>query len=149
MSRKFLTLKAIYYILLLKFTANFYILLIPCPQGWGIFDFKSNKMVTPSIEKIREVEKDCREKVNKAHLQAETIVENALKTKRELIAQAREETQKAMQELATRAEEDAQRESKKIAEKEREEIEKLREKVKGRFHRGVSRILHEIGIQLK
>lgn len=106
-------------------------------------------MVTPAIEKIRELEKDCREKVNQAHLQAEAIVQDALKRKRELIAQARGETQKAMEELDRRAEEDARRESNEILEKEREEIEKLKEKVKPRFHRALGRILNEIGIQLK
>lgn len=107
------------------------------------------KMVTPAIEKIREVERDCQEKVKQAHLQAEAIVQDSLKRKKELIARAREETQKAMEELATRAEEDARRESKKNAEREREEIEKLKEKVKPRFHKALSRVVHEIGIQLK
>ena len=106
-------------------------------------------MVTPAIEKIREVERDCREKVNQAHLQAEATVQDALKRKKELITKARGETQKAMEELDRRAEEDARRESKKIAEKEREEIEKLKEKVRPRFHRALGRILNEIGIQLK
>ncbi len=106
-------------------------------------------MVTPAIEKIREVERDCQEKVKQAHLQGETIVQDALKRKKELIAGAREETQKAMEELATRAEEDAQRESKKIAGREREEIEKLKEKVKPRFPRALGRVVQEMGIQLK
>ena len=106
-------------------------------------------MVTPAIEKIREVEKNCQQKIKQAHLQAEAVVQDALKRKKELIAQARKETQKAMKELATRAEEDARRQSKKIVEKEREEIDKLKEKVKPRFHRSLSRILREIGIQLK
>ena len=107
------------------------------------------KMVTPAIEKIREVERNCQQKVKQAHLQAEAVVQDALKRRKELIAQAREETQKAMKELATRAEEDARSQSKKIVEKEREEIDKLKEKVKPRLHRAVSRILQKIGIQLK
>ena len=106
-------------------------------------------MVTPAIEKIKKVEKDCRQRVNQAHLEAEAIVQDALKRKVELIAQAREETHKAMEELATRAEENARRESKKIAGKEIEEIEKLKGKVKPRFHKALKRILREIGIQLK
>ncbi len=106
-------------------------------------------MVTPAIKKIREMEKDCQKKVEQAHLQAEAIIQDALKRKIELIAQARKETQKTMEELATRAEEDARRESKKIADKEREEIKKLKEEVKPRFHKSLSRILQKMGIQLK
>ena len=106
-------------------------------------------MVTPAIKKIREMEKDCQKKVEQAHLQAEAIIQDALKRKIELIAQARKETQKTMEELAMRAEEDARRESKKIADKEREEIKKLKEEVKPRFHKSLSRILQKMGIQLK
>ena len=106
-------------------------------------------MVTPSIKKIREVEKDCQKKLEQAHLQAEAIIQDALNRKIELIVQARKETQKTMEELARQAEEDARRESKKIADKEREEIKKLKEKVKPRFHKSLSRILREMGIQLK
>ncbi len=106
-------------------------------------------MVTPAINKIKEVEKDCQKKLNEAHLQAEAMIQAALKRKIELIAQARKETQKRMEELAMSAEEDARRESKKISDKEREEINKLREKVKPRFHKSLSRILQEMGIQLK
>lgn len=106
-------------------------------------------MVTPAIEKIREVERECREKINQARLQAEAIVQDALKRKKELITKAREETQKAMEELAKRAEGDALRESNEILEKERKEIEKLKEKVKPRFHKAVDRILNELGVQLK
>lgn len=114
-----------------------------------LFNFKLNKMVTPSIKKIREVEKDCQEKLEQAHLQVEAIIQDALKRKIELIAQARKETQETMEELARRAEEDARRESKKIADKEKEEIKKLKEKVKPRFHKSLSRVLKELGIQLK
>ena len=106
-------------------------------------------MVTPAIKKIKEVEKDCQKKLNEAHLQAEAMIQGALKRKIELIAQARKETQKRMEELAMRAEEDARRESKKISDNEREEINKLRESVKPRFHKSLSRILQEMGIQLK
>ena len=95
------------------------------------------------------MEKDCQKKLNEAHLQAEAMIQGALKRKIELIAQARKETQKRMEELAMRAEEDARRESKKISDKEREEINKLRESVKPRFHKSLSRILQEMGIQLK
>lgn len=106
-------------------------------------------MVTPSIKKIREVEKDCQKKLEQAHLQAEAIIQDALNRKIELIAQARKETQKTMEELARQAEEDARGESKKIADKEKEKIKKLKEKVKPRFHKSLSRILREMGIQLK
>ncbi|MFB0527125.1 MAG: hypothetical protein ACETVO_06625 [bacterium] len=106
-------------------------------------------MVTPAIKKIREVEKDCQEKLRQARLRAETIIQDALKRKIELIAQARKETQKRMEQMAMRAEEDARRESKKIADREKEEIEKLKEKVKPRFPRSLSLILKEMGIQLK
>lgn len=106
-------------------------------------------MVTPAIKKIKEVEKDCQKKLNEAHLRAEVMIQGALKRKIELIAQARKDTQKRMEELAMRAEEDARRESKKISDKEREEINKLTEKVKPRFHKSLSRILQEMGIQLK
>lgn len=106
-------------------------------------------MVTPAIEKIKEVEKSCQKKIEQAHLQAEAMIQDALKRKIELIAQARKETQKKMEKLAMRAEEDAQRESKKISDREREEIKKLREKVKPRFHKSLSRILQKTGIQLK
>jgi len=106
-------------------------------------------MVTPAIKKIKEVEKDCQKKLNEAHLQAEAMIQAALKRKIELIAQARKETQKRMEELAMRAEDDARRESKKIADKEREEINKLRESVNPLFHKSLSRILQEMGIQLK
>jgi len=106
-------------------------------------------MVTPAIKKIKEVEKDCQKKLNEAHLRAETMIQDALQRKIELIAQARKETQKRMEELAKRSEEDARRESKKISDKEREEINKLRESVKPRFHKSLSRILKEMGIQLK
>jgi vacuolar-type H+-ATPase subunit H len=106
-------------------------------------------MVTPAIKKIKEVEKDCQQKLRQAHLQAEAIIQDTLKRKIELIAQARKETQKTMEELARRAEEDAQRESKKIADREREEINKLKEKVKPLFHKSLNRIFREMGIQLK
>jgi len=106
-------------------------------------------MVSPAIDKIKEVEKDCQQKIDQAHLEAEAVVQGALKKKRELIAEAREKTRKAMEELATRAEENARTETKKIAVKEREEIDELKEKVKPRLHRALSRILREIGIQLK
>ena len=106
-------------------------------------------MVTPAIKKIREVEKDCQKKLEQAHFQAEAIIQDALNRKIELIAQARKETQETMEELARRAEEDARRESKKIADKEKEKIKKLKEKVKPRFHKSLSRILKEMGIQLK
>ena len=106
-------------------------------------------MVTPAIKKIKEVEKDCQKELNEAHLRAEAMIQGALQRKTELIAQARKETQKRMEELAMRAEEDARKESKKISDKEREEINKLRESVKPRFHKSLSRILQEMGIQLK
>jgi vacuolar-type H+-ATPase subunit H len=106
-------------------------------------------MVTPSIKKIREVEKDCQKKLEQAHLQAEAIIQDALNRKIELIVQARKETQKTMEELARQAEEDARGESKKIADKEKEKIKKLKKKVKPRFHKSLSRILREMGIQLK
>ncbi len=106
-------------------------------------------MVRPAIEKIKEVEKDCQQKINQARLEAEAIVQGALKKKKELIAEAREKTSRAMEELATRAEENARMESKKINAREKEEIEELKEKLKPVLHRALSRILGEIGIQLK
>ena len=106
-------------------------------------------MVTPAIKKIKEVEKNCQKKLEQARLQTEAIIQDALKRKIELIAQARKETQKTMEELARRAEEDARGESKKIADKEKEKIKKLKEKVKPRFHKALSRVLKEMGIQLK
>ena len=106
-------------------------------------------MVTPTIKKIKEVEKNCQKKLEQARLQTEAIIQDALKRKIELITQARKETQKTMEELARQAEEDARRESKKIADKEREEIKKLKEKVNPRFHKSLSRVLKEMGIQLK
>lgn len=106
-------------------------------------------MVTPAIKKIKEVEKDCQKKLEQAHLQAEAIIQDALNRKIELITQARKETQKTMEKLAMQAEEDARGESKKIADKEKEKIKKLKEKVKPRFHKSLSRILKEMGIQLK
>jgi len=106
-------------------------------------------MVSPAIHRIKEVEKECQQKLNQAQLEAEAMVQDALKRKKELVAKAREDTRKAMEELATRAEEDARRESKKIAGKEREEIEKLKEKVRPRLQKALSLILREIGIQLK
>jgi len=121
----------------------------PYPQGWGIFDYERNRMVTPAIEKIREVERDCSEKIKQAQLQAEAIVQDALKKKKEMVFQAREETQKAMAELANRAGEDARKESQEIAEREREEIEKLRQKVGPRLPKALSRVLQQMGIRLK
>ncbi len=106
-------------------------------------------MVTLAIKKIREVEKDCQKKLEQAHLQTEAIIQDALNRKIELIVQARKETQKTMEELARQAEEDARKESKKIADKEKEKIKKLKEKMKPRFHKSLSRILKEMGIQLK
>lgn len=106
-------------------------------------------MVTPAIKKIKQVEKDCQKKLSEAHLQAEAIIQDALKRKIELMAQARKDTQKRMEELARQAEEDARRESKKIVDREKEEIRKLEEKMRPRFHKSLSRILQEIGIQLK
>jgi len=106
-------------------------------------------MVSPAIDKIKEVERDCQQKVDQAHHDAEAIVQGALKKKKELIAQVREKTSKAMEELATRAEENARIESKKIKDRERKEIEELKEKVKPVLNRALSRILREIGIQLK
>jgi len=106
-------------------------------------------MVTPAIEKIREVERDCSEKIKQAQLQAEAIVQDALKKKKEMVFQAREKTQKAMAELANRAEEDALKESQEIAAREREEIEKLREKVRPRLPKALSRVLQQMGIGLK
>jgi len=81
-------------------------------------------MVTPAIKKIKEVEKDCQKKLEQARLQTETIIQDALKRKIELITQARKETQKTMEKLAMQVEEDARRESKKIADKEKEKIKK-------------------------
>ncbi|NIM02641.1 hypothetical protein GTN66_00585 [bacterium] len=106
-------------------------------------------MVNLAIKRIKQVEKDCQKKLSDAHLQAEAIIQNALKRKIELIAQARKETEKRMEELARRAEEDARRESKKIVDREKEEIRNLEEKMKPRVHKSLSRILKEIGIQLK
>lgn len=106
-------------------------------------------MVTPAIKKIKEVEKNCQKKLEQARLQTEAIIQDALNRKIELIVQARKGTQKTMEELARQAEEDARRESKKIADREKEKIKKLKEKVKPRFHKSLSRILKEMGIQLK
>jgi len=151
MSRKFLTLEDIYYILLNVeiLHLEIFVALAQLETNFVKGCLSQIKMVTPAIEKIRKVESDCQEKVKQAHFQAEAIVQDALKRKKELIARAREKTQKAMEELATRAEEDARRESKKIAEREREEIEKLKEKVKPRFHKALSRVVQEMGIPLK
>ena len=118
-------------------------------EGVFLILTSSNKMVTQAIKKIKEVEKNCQKKLEQARLQTEAIIQDALNRKIELIVQARKETQKTMEELARQAEEDARRESKKIADKEKEEIKKLKEKVKPRFHKSLSRILREMGIQLK